>query len=455
MSKISLIVKREFFERVRKRSFLVATILTPILMIGIFGGIGAFMALYKGETKTVEVIDRSGIVAPELESGRSVRYEPSARTLEEINASHPDTWGVLVVGADIVQNPSDIQLYTYSSSTVTIEAEIENAVEKVVEAERLKGYDIENLPRILEEVQANVTLNPITVGEDGHEEKSSSMVAFGIAYALGFLMYFFVFAYGAQVMTGVIEEKNSKVLEVVVSSVRPFQLMMGKIIGIACVAITQFAIWVVLIALGSAAVMHFLVPADIVAAAQGMTEGMSPEMMQGMAGGMTGMSPDVVQSMVTDNPELVAALGNLMDLGYIAKLLLTFIFYFAGGYLLYAAMFAAVGSAVDNAQDAGQFQMPITLPLIIGFIGMFQAMQDPTSPVAFWLSMIPFTSPLVMMARIPYGVPAWELALSIGLLVTTFIVMVWLAGKIYRVGIFMYGKKPSFKELAKWITYKS
>jgi ABC-2 type transport system permease protein len=457
MSKISLVIGREFNERVRKRSFLVATILTPILFIGLIVGVVAFMTMYKGETKTVEVIDRSGIVAPGLENTRTIEYKTATRTLDEINASHPDTWGVLVIGPDILTDSSDVQLYSYSSSTVTIEAEIEGAVEKIVEAEKLKNYDIENLSQILDEVHTDVTMHAYTVDESGREEESSSMVAFGIAYALGFLMYIFVFAYGAQVMTGVIEEKNSKVLEVVVSSVRPFQLMMGKIIGIACVAITQFAIWVILIALGSAAVMHFLIPADIVSAAQGMTAGMSPEMMQGMASGMTvgGMSPDLVQSIATDNPELISALGNLMDFSYMAKLLVAFIFYFTGGYLLYAAMYAAVGSAVDNVQDSQQFQMPITLPLVVGFIGMFQAMQDPTSPVAFWLSLIPFTSPLVMMARIPYGVPAWELALSIGLLIATFIVMVWLAGKIYRVGIFMYGKKPTIKELAKWMTYKS
>lgn len=454
MSKISLIIRREFFERVRKRSFLVATILTPLLMVGLIVGMVAFMVLYKGETKIVEVIDHSGVVMDALEESRSVRYEAATRTLEEINASHPDTWGVLVVGANVVQNPSDVQLYTYSSSTVTIESEIESAVENIVEAEKLKSYDIEDLPRILQEVETNITLSVSTVGEDGSEERSSSMVAFGIAYALGILMYIFVFAYGAQVMTGVIEEKNSKVLEVVVSSVRPFQLMMGKIIGIACVAITQFAIWVVLISLGAAAVMHFMIPADLLTAAQGMTEGMSPEMMQGLASGMT-MNPDVMQSVSGIDPQLVDALGSLMNFTYIAKLLLTFIFYFTGGYMLYAAMYAAVGSAVDNVQDAQQFQMPITIPLMLAFIGMFQAMQDPTSPVAVWMSIIPFTSPLVMMARIPYGVPVWELALSIGLLVATFIVMVWLAGKIYRVGIFMYGKKPSFKELAKWITYRS
>jgi ABC-2 type transport system permease protein len=218
--------------------------------------------------------------------------------------------------------------------------------------------------------------------------------------------------------------------------------MMGKIIGIALVAVTQFVIWVGVIVVMGSALIHFMVPADIVAAAQGMSQGMSQ-----------GMDPAMAQ--IVENPEMVSALGNLMDFSFLGKMLVVFFIYFIGGYLLYAAMFAAVGSAVDNVQDSQQFQMPITLPLIVGMIGMINAMQDPTGTLAVWLSMIPFTSPMVMVARIPYGVPAWELALSIALLVVTFLVFVWLAGKIYRVGIFMYGKKPTFKELAKWITYKS
>jgi ABC-2 type transport system permease protein len=230
------------------------------------------------------------------------------------------------------------------------------------------------------------------------------------------------------------------VLEVVVSSVSPFQLMMGKIIGIACVAVTQFVIWVAVIAVGGMLAVNAFVPADLLAAAQGASAGMSPEMMAAMNG--------------TVDSDIVAALGNLLDVSYLVKMLGVFIIYFVGGYLLYAAAFAAVGSAVDNVQDAGQFQMPITLPIIFGLIGMVNAMNDPNGALSFWLSIIPFTSPMVMVARIPYGVPGWELGLSIALLVATFLIMVWLAGKIYRVGIFMYGKKPTFKELAKWITYK-
>jgi ABC-2 type transport system permease protein len=438
MSKTGIIIKREFNERVRKKSFLVTTILTPLLFVGMMGGMIAMMTVRTSKAKVIEVIDNSGIVAQKLESGSAIQYLPTDRTLDEIKADQGITWGVLVIGSDVIANPSDVQLYTFSSSTFDTESAIAGAISDIVEAEKLKSYDIENLPQILDEVRTTVTLKAYKVDEGGEETESSSVLAMVLAYILGFLMYMFVLLYGAQVMTGVIEEKNSKVLEVVVSSVRPFQLMMGKILGIALVAVTQLAIWVVVIAVLGSALIHFAVPADMLAAAQGMSQGMDPAMSQ-----------------MVNNPEMVSALGSLMDVGYLGKMFAVFLFYFVVGYLLYAAMFAAVGSAVDNAQDSQQFQMPITLPLIVGLIGMFNAMQDPTGSLAVWLSIIPFTSPLVMVARIPYGVPAWELTLSIGLLVATFVLFVWLAGKIYRVGLFMYGKKPTFKELAKWITYKS
>lgn len=439
MEKIGIIIRREFNERVRKKSFLVTTILTPLLFVGLIGGVVAMTMLKTGETKIIEVIDNSGVIAGKLESGKSIQYHPAERTLEEINADRGDTWGVLVIGGDVMTNPNNVQLYTYSSSTLETELAISGAISNIIESEKLKNYDIENLPQILDEVRTSVNLKAYKVDDTGSEKESSSILSMGLAYIFGFLMYMFVLLYGVQVMNGVIEEKNSKVLEVIVSSVKPSQLMMGKIIGIALVAVTQFLIWVVIIAIMGFAMLKMIVPSDLLAAVA--SSGMTPD----MAG---------AAQAAADNPDAFAALSNIMDFTYIGKMLVTFLFYFVGGYLLYAAMFAAVGSAVDNVQDSQQFQMPITLPLILGLVGMMNAMQDPNGALALWLSMIPFTSPMVMVARVPYGVPAWELALSAGLLVATFVVMVWLAGKIYRVGIFMYGKKPSFAELAKWVTYK-
>jgi ABC-2 type transport system permease protein len=441
MSKIGLVIQREYNERVRKRSFLVATLLMPLMMIGLMVGAGWMMSRQTSEHKSIEVIDHSGIIAPRLENTATIDYRPTERTLDEINAQHEGTWGVLVVGADVLTDPDNVQLYTYSSSTIDTESAISRAISDIIETEKLKTYEIENLSQILADVRTPVTLKAYKVdAESGRGKESSSMLSMALAYIFGFVMYMFVIIYGAQVMQGVIEEKNSKVLEVVVSSVRPFELMMGKIIGIACVAVTQFVIWVVVIAVGGALATQAFVPADMMAAARNMSAGMGPDMTAALAS--------------TANPEAIAALGNLMDVGYIAQMLAGFLFYFVGGYLIYAAAFAAVGSAVDNVQDAQQFQMPITLPIIFGLMGMISAMRDPGGALAFWLSIIPFTSPMVMVARLPYGVPGWELALSVVLLAATFVVMVWLAGKIYRVGIFMYGKKPSFKELAKWITYR-
>ena len=444
MSKIGLVIRREYNERVRKRSFLVATLLMPLLMVAMIGGMVWMMSRGSSEAKTIEVIDESGIVASRLEGAGTIEYRTATRSLEEINTGHDGVWGVLVVGADVMTNPSNVQLYTYSSSTLETEMAISRAISDIIETEKLKTYDIENLGQILDDVRTSVTLKAYKIDEESGEEKeSSSVLSMVLAYGFGFLMYMFVLLYGVQVMQGVIEEKNSKVLEVVVSSVKPFELMMGKIIGIACVAVTQFVIWVAVIAVGGMLAVNAFVPSDIMAAAQGMS-------------GVAGMSGEMSNAMnMAANPDAVAALGNLMDVGYLGQMLVVFLVYFAGGYLLYAAMFAAVGSAVDNIQDSQQFQMPVTLPIILGLIGMINAMNDPNGAIAFWLSIIPFTSPMVMVARIPYGVPGWELALSIVLLVATFMLMVWLAGKIYRVGIFMYGKKPSFKELAKWITYKS
>ncbi len=442
MSKIGLVIQREYYERVRKRSFLITTLLTPLLMVALILAVGWMSTSGSSEAKIIEVVDASGLVAGKLESAGTITYRPSTRSLDEIRADHGDTWGALVVGADVLTRPDNVQLYTWSSSTLETEMAISRAISDILETEKLKTYDIENLDQILAAVRTSVQIKAFKEDEESGEVKeSSSVLSMVLAYAFGFIMYMFVLLYGVQVMQGVIEEKNSKVLEVVVSSVRPFELMMGKILGIACVAVTQFVIWIAVLAVGGALAVNAFVPADLMAAAQGMSAG--------------GMTPEMTAALGSAaDPDAIAALGNLMDVDYLVKMLVVFVVYFVGGYLLYAAMFAAVGSAVDNIQDSQQFQLPVTLPIIFGLIGMISAMNDPNGAMAFWLSIIPFTSPMVMVARIPYGVPGWELALSIVILVATFVVIVWLAGKIYRVGIFMYGKKPSFKELAKWITYR-
>ena len=441
MSAIGIIIGREFRERVMKKSFIISTILTPLLMVGIMVGTSFIMATNVGEAKRIAVVDRSGVIAPSLTSSESIAYEPTTQTPEELRAeSDEQMYGFLVIGEDIVENPSNVALYSYSTSTMDVESAIARDIEEIIEQHRLKAYDIDNLPQIMEEVEADVTLRSYKLGEEDEEDKeSSSVLAFGLAYIFGFVMYMFVIIYGSMVMQGVIEEKSGKVLEVMVSTVRPYQLMMGKILGIASVAVLQFVIWMVIIFVGGSLVMQFMMPTDLVESANAISAGTAD------LAAMEGAGVD---------PEMAAMLANATDVGFLVRFFGSFLLYFLGGYLLYAAMFAAVGSAVDNIQDSQQFQTPITMPIIIGLVVMMFAMKEPHAPLSVWCSMIPFTSPIVMMARLPFDVPMWELLLSLAILAVTFIFMVWVAAKIYRIGIFMHGRKPSYKELWQWITTK-
>ena len=438
MSNISIIIGREFNERVRKKSFIITTLLMPVLMLVLMAAPALIMNFSKGELKRIAVIDESGLVAPALESNEEIAYEPTSLTTDEARRELTDFFGVLYIGSDILQNSSNVRLYANSSTSLSIESDITGQIERILEAEKLKNYHIDNLQQILDEVKTTVTLQTFRNDKSQEEDaqSQSSAVATATGYILGFVLYMFLLIYGSMVMQSVIEEKNNRVLEVIVSSVRPFELMMGKILGVAAVAVVQVLIWGVLIVVAGSVVMPQLMPADAMASVQAMQQGM-PDAAMG------GMDSDMLQ--------IVAA---LTDLGYIVKIFVCLLLFIVGGYLLYSAMFAAVGSAVDNVQDASQLQMPVTLPIILALLMMIAVIKDPNSPLAFWFSIIPFTSPVVMMARIPYGIPAWEVALSLVLLYASFVAMVWLAGKIYRVGIFMYGKKPTFRELLKWMKYK-
>lgn len=438
MGKIGIIAGREFNERVRKKSFIITTILMPLFLVAMMF-IPMLMVNMKSDTvREIYVVDDSGTVADKLQNTGTLRFIPSDMPLDEIKEQSLDIFGVLVIGENIAEG-GGAQLYTYDSSTIDIESEISTQIKDIIETEKLKGYNIENLSEILASVETSVPLSVKQFSESGEAKDSSSVVAIVAAYIFGFLIYMFVFLYGGMVMQGVIEEKSNKVLEVMVSSVKPFQLMMGKILGIASVALTQLLIWVVFIVVVGGGLMSLLA-GDMIEAAQAMSSGMPMDM-----SAMGGMVMDA---------DMAAAINTLTDPAYLFRLIGGFIVYFIGGYLLYAAMFAAVGSAVDNEKDTQNLQTPISMPLILGLFVMLTAMQDPNSPLAVWCSIIPFTSPIVMVARLPYGVPAWELWTSIGVLFASFLAIVWLAGKIYRVGIFMYGKKPTFKELFKWMKYK-
>ena len=439
MSNISIIIQREFNERVRKKSFIITTLLMPLLMVALMAAPALIMQFSRGDEKRIAVIDESGLVAPRLESDEELRFEPTDLTTEEARRTLTDRFGVLRIGGDILENPSDVKLYANSSSSLSVESSITDQIERILEAEKLKRYNIDNLQQILDEVKTSVTL-PTFRNDKSQEEEThaqSSTVATVTGYVLGFILYMFLLIYGQMVMQSVIEEKNNRVLEVMVSSVRPFDLMMGKILGIASVAVVQVAIWGVLICGIGAAVMPHLMPSDVMASAQAMQQGM----------------PDAAAASGMD-PEMLQAVAAITDLGYIVRIFVCLLLFVFGGYLFYSAMFAAVGSAVDNVQDASQLQTPITLPIILALLMMFAVIRDPNSQMAFWFSVIPFTSPIVMIVRIPYDIPLWEIALSLAVLYASFVGMVWFAAKIYRVGIFMYGKKPTLGELFKWVRYK-
>jgi ABC-2 type transport system permease protein len=429
---------REFKERVYKKSFIITTLLMPLLFAAIGVAPTLIMIFAKGDTKNISVIDQSGVVAQRLESNENLVFTTihNGDLQQTLQSSLADeTFGVLYIGEDIINNPNNIQLYTNTSSSMLVEESIVDQIEDIIEEERLKEYNINDLKDILKKVEVNISLS--TFRNDQQNSASSSAASSFIGIILGFVLYFFLVIYGSIVMQSIIEEKSSRILEVLVSSVRPFDMMMGKILGVAAVAATQIAIWGVLIVAISALLIPAIMPDDILA---------SVEAVKGGADVMAMASNGV-------DIEMVTAIASITNTGYIAEIIALLLIFMVGGFLLYAAMYAAVGASVDSAQDAQQLTTPITIPIILAFLILTMVMNDPNSPLVVWCSMIPFTSPIVMMGRIPSGIPTWEIVLSIVLLYATFIVMVWLAGKIYRVGIFMHGKKPTFKELYKWIKY--
>ena len=436
MNKIGLIIGREFNERVRKKSFIITTILMPVLMLLLMAAPALIMSFSQGDEKQIGVIDESTMIGSRLESDETILFETLDIPLEEARRTRTDLFAVLYIAPDILENPKGVQLYANSSTSMTLEMEICGQIERILEAEKLKGYEIENLQAILNEIETSVSMQTFRNDKSQEEvsEAQSSMVATVIGYILAFVLYMFLLIYGSMVMQSVIEEKNNRVLEVMVSSVKPFDLMMGKILGVGSVAVLQVVIWGVLIlGMGTLVVPH-LMPDEVMASATAIEQGAA------------------LQNADLD-PEMMQAIAAVTDVSYLLKIFVSMILFVFGGFLLYAAMFAAVGSAVDNVQDASQLQTPITVPIILGLLMMMAVINDPTSKLAFWFSVIPLTSPIVMMARIPYDIPTWEIVLSLVVLYASFVALVWFAAKIYRVGIFMYGKKPTLKELWKWMRY--
>lgn len=442
MSNIGIIIGREYRERVYKKSFILTTLLMPVLMLAIAIVPTLLIMFAHGDAKRIEVVDMSGKIADRLESNEFVEFTSGGNDLQQAlkKSLEDDNFGVLYVGENIIADPNDVKLYTNSSSSMTMEKSITSQISDIIEAERLKEYNINNLKEIMDNVRADVHLSTFRNDAEEGVDKSVSSAATGIVgIILGFMLYMVLVIYGSIVMQSIIEEKNSRILEVMVSTVRPFDMMMGKILGVALVALTQMLIWGVILILISAVIMPSLLPADI---------------MSGVASIQAGATDVAAVAQMSDiEPEALTALSSLLDAGYIAGIFATFVIFMTGGFLLYAAMYAAVGASVDEIQDASQLQTPIMLPLLLAEIVLIMLLNDPNSKLAFWFSIIPFTSPIIMPARVPSGIPLWEVILSAVLLFATFAAMVWVAAKIYRIGIFMHGKKPSFKELWRWLRY--
>lgn len=441
MRNIGLIVGREFRERVYKKSFIITTILMPLAMLLLSAAPTLIMEYAKTDTRRITVVDESGIVAPRLESDEEVAFVLSDKNIAETlvaTASDEENFGVLHIGKDIIANPNDARLYTTSSSSIMLEESIAEQIEGVIESERLKAYNLENIDEILEKVKASVHLATFRTDKDKESAASSAMASSLVGMILGFLLYFILAIYGGMVMQSVIEEKSSRILEVMVSTVKPFEMLMGKILGIALVAATQILVWGVLLVLFSAIVMPALMPDNLLESIQ--------QVQAGAEASMLAAQQDIA-------PEMLTAMASILDTGHIAMVIAMVLLFTIGGFLLYASLYAAVGASVDQAQDAQQLTTVITLPIIVAFVVTMIIMKDPNSPIVYWCSLIPFTSPIVMVARIPSGIPAWEIALSLILLYATFTLCVWGAAKIYKIGIFMHGAKPTFRDLWRWLKY--
>ena len=433
MSKINLILSREFTERVRKKSFIITTLLTPILMITLMAAPTLIMMLGKTSTKKVVVVDNSPdrFVGRQLKSGSTVEFRllDAGITAAEARAQYSNAdraYGILIIGSDILSNPGNLQLILNDASSMSVEESINGQIQDILRTERLSRYEIENIDRILADAGIRVNVqtlknNVLATDEDSMEATSTTM-SWLLGLTLGMLLYFILIVYGQQVLQSVIDEKQTRVLDVIITSCTPFELMMGKILGIALVAALQIVIWAVLVIGVSSFVMPLLI------------------------------DPASVQAI--SDPMMGSAISSFTDVGFLLSLFVQLLVFAVGGFLFYASMYAAIGSAVDTPQDAAQFNSIIMMPVILAIIVMMNIMNDPNSGLVFWCSMIPFTSPIVMMARIPFGIPAWQVIVSIIVLFISFFIMTWIAARIFRVGVFMHGKKPTWKELAAWIKMK-
>ncbi|MCD6354094.1 MAG: ABC transporter permease [Prolixibacteraceae bacterium] len=433
-------------KRVKKKSFIILTLLVPFLFAGMFALIIYLSINNDKKERTIAVYDESTLFLGELTQEGYTKYHfVPKEEFEKLktNLKESDFYALLYIPANIYSN-NTAQLFSEKQAPIELTEQIERKLSRFIENDKKqKVIDETHIPNLEERLAATrtrISLNTLKISETGVTQKSSSEAAFIASYAMGFIIYFFVFMYGAMVMRSVMEEKKSRIIEVIISSVKPYQLMAGKIIGTALVGLTQVAIWIVLGGVTLTLLQGFFTP------------GSAQQMGQSLMETQGQMNPAVVQAAQPNQlNEIMEIVGNLN----LPLILFSFVFYFLAGYLLYSSLLGAVGAAVDNDEDSQQMVLPVTFPLILSIMLLFPIARNPEGPVAFWTSIIPFTSPVAMLARVPYGIPTWELLLSMFLLVVTTIGAIAAAAKIYRIGLLMYGKKVNLKELFKWLRYKN
>ena len=448
MNKSILILKREYLTRVKKKSFIIMTLLVPLFMAGIMV-LPTYLAMMDDkEERTIAVYDPTALILNQLESNEFTKFhyipENEFQELRK-NFKSGKYYAILHIPTNILTT-NQAEMISDKQITFDIKNLITNRIEKIIEGEKRKKVvdetGVPDLEKKLAATKTNITVETIKLGEEGKSVKSSTEIAMAIGYIAGFLIYFFVFMYGVMVMRGVMEEKSNRIVEVIISSVKPFQLLFGKIVGIGLVGLTQIAIWVILGIAITTGVTAFIGhgSAETVTQAQNIMAAHSADQMAAAAPAQKNITLEIIQM-----------IGGLN----IPLIIFALFFYFICGFILYASFYGAIGSAVDNDEDAQQMMMPVMMPLIFSIIILFAVAKNPEGSLAFWASIIPFTSPVIMVARIPFGVPTWQIILSMVVLLGTIFGSIWMAGKIYRTGILMYGKKVNLKEVVKWLFYKS
>lgn len=441
MNKTLLIIQREYLSRVKKKSFLIATFLVPLLFVAVYG-IAIYAFISSDEIKKVQVLDESGLFTNKFSEDKANNYVFDKKPLEEAKVKFKDSdFDALVfIPKNIVEKPEGLMMFAEKTVNAGLKSNVENIVQGEVRNLKLKklGIDV----KIIDDNKVNVSANTYSLNDNSGKEKSSSTGAATIVGGLiGFLLYFTIIISGSQVMSGVIEEKSSRIIEVMISSVKPIQLMIGKIVGIGLVSLTQFILWMLLFGILTGVAGGIVASKTQAKIQKQVTVGMSKEQVK------------LIENQVkSENP--MEQLDKITESMSIPKLIFCFFFFYLGGYLLYSSLYAAVGSSVETIQEAQQFSLPITLPIIVSFMLAQAVIKDPDSSLAFWASIVPFSSPINMMMRLPFGVPTWQLILSMVLLILGFLFTTWLASRIYRIGILMTGKKPSWKEISKWVFYK-